>query len=41
VLTGKKLRQMREVFQSLDPFALHEQLEKSLGPILAKALELK
>jgi len=39
-LEGKKARQLRELFESLDPFGLHEQLEKRLRPILAKALEL-
>jgi hypothetical protein len=39
-LSRKKERQLRELFQSLDPFALHEQLEQRLRPILAKALEL-
>jgi hypothetical protein len=40
VLTNKKQRQLRELFVSLDPFALHEQLEKRLRPILARALEV-
>ena len=30
----------RRQFESLDPFVLHEQLEKRLQPILAKALEV-
>ena len=38
VLTGKKRRQLREQFQSLDPFGLHEELERRLRPILAKAV---
>ena len=40
VLTGKKRRQLRERFQSLDPFALHDELEQRLRPILAQALEV-
>lgn len=39
VLTGKKRRQLREQFQSLDPFALHDELERRLRPVLAKALK--
>jgi len=41
VLRGKPKRQMHDYYQSLDPFQLHAQLEKSLRPILAKALEVK
>jgi hypothetical protein len=41
VLTRQKRRQMRERFESLDPFALHQQLEKALRPVLAHALEVK
>jgi hypothetical protein len=37
VLTGKKKRQMRDRHESLDPFVLHEQLEKALRPVLARA----
>ena len=40
VLSRKKKRELRELFESLDPFVLHEQLEKALRPILAKALEV-
>jgi hypothetical protein len=40
VLGARKKRQLRELYESLDPFALHEQLEKRLRPILAKALEV-
>lgn len=40
VLNGKRQRQMHELFQSLDPFVLHDELEKGLRPILAKALEV-
>jgi len=38
VLSNKPKRQLREQFESLDPFELHERLEKALRPILAKAL---
>jgi hypothetical protein len=41
VLTRRKKRQMRDWFESLDPFALHEQLEKALRPVLKHALEVK
>ena len=40
VLSAKKKRDLRDQFESLDPFQLHEHLEKSLRPILAKALEV-
>jgi hypothetical protein len=40
VLGTKKKRELKDQFESLDPFALHDQLEKSLRPILAKALEV-
>jgi hypothetical protein len=40
VLSSKKQRQLRELFESLDPFVLHNRLEKHLQPILAKALEV-
>jgi len=40
VLSARKRRELRELFENLDPFILHEQLEKALGPILAKALEV-
>jgi hypothetical protein len=39
MLQGRKKRHLRELFESLDPFALHEQLEKRLRPVLAKALQ--
>jgi hypothetical protein len=39
VLSSKKRRELRDFYESLDPFVLHEQLEERLGPILAKALE--
>ena len=39
VLSAKKRRHLQEQYCSLDPFELHERLEKSLRPILAKALE--
>lgn len=39
LLTAQKKRQMRDWYQSLDPFDLHRQLEKGLRPVLAKALE--
>jgi hypothetical protein len=38
VLSSKRKRQLREQFESLDPFELHDQLEKALRPILVKAL---
>jgi hypothetical protein len=38
VLSPGKHRELRDYYQSLDPFALHEQLEQRLRPILAKAL---
>lgn len=41
VLGAKKKRQLRDWYQSLDPFVLHQQLDKALQPILAKALEIK
>lgn len=40
VLTPRKKRLLQEEYQSLDPFKLHEALERSLRPILAKALEI-
>ena len=41
VLSPRKKRQMRDRFESLDPFALHQQLEKALPRVLAHALEVK
>ena len=41
VLARRKKQQMRDWFESLDPFALHEQLEKALRPVLKHALEIK
>jgi hypothetical protein len=40
ILSRKKHRELRDLYQSLDPFVLHEQLEERLQPILAKALEV-
>jgi hypothetical protein len=40
VLAPKKHRQLRDYYQSLDPFALHQELEQHLRSILAKALEV-
>jgi hypothetical protein len=40
VLSAKKKRELRDQYESLDPFELHDRLEKSLRPILAKALEV-
>jgi hypothetical protein len=40
VLSRTKHRHLQDLFQSLDPFVLHERLEKALRPILAKALEV-
>src|SRR5262249_45045684 len=39
VLNSRKKRQLKAQYQSLDPFELHERLDKSLRPILARALE--
>lgn len=39
VLPSKTKRQLRDYYQSLDPFQLHDQLEKALRPILAKTVE--
>ena len=39
VLSARKKRELQELYESLDPFVLHGQLEKALRPILAKALE--
>jgi len=36
-LNTKACKQLREEFASLDPFDLHERLEKRLHPILSKA----
>lgn len=38
-LSTKRQRELKDQYESLDPFELHDRLEKSLGPILAKALE--
>lgn len=40
VLNPKKARELRDRYESLDPFELHDQLEKQLRPILAYASEL-
>lgn len=40
VLSGKKKRELRDWFENLDPFVLHNKLEKALRPILSKALEV-
>jgi hypothetical protein len=40
VLSGPQKRQLRELFESLDPFALHDDLEQCLRPILCQALEV-
>jgi hypothetical protein len=37
-LQAKKRRQLREEYESLDPFVLHEELERGLKPILKKAV---
>ncbi len=39
VLDARKKRELADYFESLDPFALHQQLEKTLRPILDEALE--
>lgn len=40
VLSSKTKRQLQDQYESLDPFELHDQVEKSLRPILVKALEV-
>jgi hypothetical protein len=40
VLSANKKRQLKDQYESLDPFELHERLNKSLRPILARALEV-
>jgi hypothetical protein len=40
VLSRQKQRQLKQQFESLDPFQLHDQIERGLRPILAKALEV-
>ena len=40
VLSANKKRQLKDQYESLDPFELHERLDKSLRPILAQALEV-
>lgn len=40
VLNTKSKRRLKDQFESLDPFELHDELEQSLQPILAKALEI-
>src|SRR5262245_59550153 len=40
VLSAQKKRQLKAQYQSLDPFELHERLDKSLRPILAQTLEV-
>jgi hypothetical protein len=40
ILSNKKGRELRDLYHHLDPFALHEELEKRLRPILAQALEV-
>jgi hypothetical protein len=37
-LPAKKRRELRDQYQSLDPFGLHEQLERDLKPILKRAV---
>ena len=39
VLSTKRKKELKVQFESLDPFELHERLERALRPILAKALE--
>jgi hypothetical protein len=40
VLNTRKRRQLRELYPGLDPFQLHDELERRLRPILAKAMGL-
>jgi len=40
MLSTKRKRELRDQYENLDPFELHDQLEKRLGPILTKALEV-
>lgn len=38
MLSTKRKRQLKDHYESLDPFELHDRLERCLRPILAKAL---
>lgn len=38
-MNAKKMRRLRDQFDSLDPFALHQQVERQLKPILKHALK--
>lgn len=40
VLSASKKRELQNQYESLDPFELHDRLERSLRPILAQALEV-
>lgn len=40
VLSARKKRELRDCFESLDPFVLHQELERALRPILSQALEV-
>ena len=40
VLSTKRKRELRDQYESLDPFELHDQLEKCLRRILTKELEV-
>lgn len=40
VLNARKKQELRDHYESLDPFELHDQLEKALRPILAKTLQV-
>jgi len=39
-LSTRSQRALKDQFEALDPFELHDQLEKTLRPILAKGLEV-
>lgn len=39
-LSTRSQRALKDQFETLDPFELHDQLEKTLRPILAKGLEV-
>jgi hypothetical protein len=40
VLKSRKKRELRDQFESLDPFVLHRELEQALRPILSKTVEV-
>jgi hypothetical protein len=40
VLSAKAQRELKDQFECLDPFDLHDRLQRSLRPILTKALQV-